>query len=79
MNQPQRLFVNPETGKRYRVRLTPRERNGTLGVDTRLNALVVETREGQWVGSVPIYHTVKLQSLTERDLAEFLDQAVARG
>ena len=59
MNQPERMFVDPETGERYRVRLTPRERNGRLGVDLRLNALVFETREGQWVGSVPIYHAVK--------------------
>ena len=79
MNQPERMFVAPETGERYRVRLTPRERTGRLGVVMRLKALVRETREGQWVGSVPIYHTVKLQSLAERDPAEFLDQAVARG
>ena len=77
MNQPERLFVYAETGERYRVRLSPRERNGTLGVDMRLNALVFETPEGQWVGSV--YHTVKLQTLTKHDLAELLDQAVARG
>ena len=79
MNQPQRVFVDAETGERYRVRLSPRERNGTLGVDMRLNALLFGTAEGQWVGSVPIYHTVKLQSLTEHDLAELLDKAIARG
>ena len=79
MNQPERMFVDPETGKRYRAYLAPRERNDTLGVDMRLNALVFETPEGQWVGSVPIYHNVTLQSLTEHDLAELLDQAVARG
>ena len=45
----------------------------------RLNALVFETPRGQWIGSVPVYRTVKLQTLTEHDLAELLDQAVARG
>ena len=79
MNQPERMFVDPETWERYRVRLTPRERTGRLGVDMRLNALVFETPEGEWVGSVPVYHNVKLQSLTEEDLADLLDQAVGRG
>ena len=79
MNQPERMFLDPETGERYRARLTPRERNGTLGVDMRLNALVFETPKGKWVGSVPVYHTVQLQTLTEDDLRELLDQAVARG
>ena len=75
MNQPQRLFVDAETGALYRARLTPRERTGRL----RVNALVFATREGEWVGSVPVYHSVKLQSLTEHDLAELLDQAMGRG
>ena len=79
MNQPQRLFVDPRTGARYRARLTPRERTGPLGVDKRLNALVFETPQGEWVGSVPVYHNVTLWSLTEEDLGELLDQAVARG
>ena len=79
MNQPQRLYVNAETGERYRVRLTPRERKGRLGVDRRLNALVFETAQGRWVGSVPIYHTVEFERLTERDLAELLDRAAERG
>ena len=79
MNQPQRMFVDPDTGERYRVRLTPRERTGRLGVDMRLNALLCETPQGEWVGSVPVYHNVTLWSLTEEDLGELLDQALARG
>ena len=79
MNQPQRMFVDPETGERYRAWLTPRERTGRIGVDKRVNALVFETPKGEWVGSVPVYHYLTLQSLTEDDLGELLDQAVARG
>ena len=79
MNQPQRMFVDRETGERYRAWMTPRERNGHLGVDMRLNAVVFEAPQGEWVGSVPIYHNVTLWSLTEEDLGELLDQAVARG
>ena len=79
MNQPERLYVDPETGEQYRVHLTPRERKGSLGVDGRLNALVFETPQGRWIGSVPIYHTVEFERLTENDLGELLDQAVARG
>ena len=79
MNQPQRLFVDAETGERYRVRLSRRERNGTLGVDMRLNALVFETPQGRWIGSVPLYYTEQFERLTDSDLAELLHQAIARG
>ena len=79
MNQPQRMFVDPRTGARYRARLTPGERTGLLGVDKRVNALVFETPQGDWVGSVPVNQNVTLWTLTEEDLRELLDQAVARG
>ena len=79
MNQPQRMFVDPDTGERYRVRLTPRERTGPLGVDKRLNALVFETPQGEWVGSVPVNQNVTLWTVAEEDLANLLDQAVRRG
>ena len=79
MNQPQRMFVEPRTGARFRARLTPRERTGLSGVDKRVNALVFETPQGEWVGSVPVSQNVTLWTLTEEDLANLLDQAVARG
>ena len=79
MNQPQRMFVDPRTGARYWARLTPRERAGPLGVDKRVNALVFETPQGEWVGSVPVHQNVTLWTLAEEDLANLLDQAVRRG
>ena len=79
MSQPERMFVDPETGARYQAYVTPRERTGHLGVDRRLNALVFETPEGQWVGSVPVHPNVTLWTLAEEDLANLLDQAVRRG
>ena len=41
--------------------------------------MVFETAEGQWVGSVPVYHSVSLESLSDADLEELLDQAIGRG
>ena len=79
MNQPERMFVDLRTGVRYRARLTPREGTDPLGVDKRLNAVVFETPQGQWVGSVPVHPNVTLWTLAEEDLAVRLDQAVGRG
>lgn len=62
----------------YRVSIAPLERRGALGVDWRLNALVFET-EGEWIGSAPVYHNVTLDSLTDADLEQLLDQAIGRG
>ena len=73
------MFVRPETGERYRVRLTPRERVDSLGVDKRRNGLVFETALGEWVGSVPVYPTVTLWTLAEEDLVNLLGQAARRG
>jgi len=42
-----RLFVGP-LGSRYVARLTPREMS--WGVATRLNAVVIETDDGRWIG-----------------------------
>ena len=74
-----RLFVEPATGIRFRASIAPKERKGPLGVDRRLNAVVFETAAGEWVGSVPVYHNVTLDSLSTSDLLELFDQAVARG
>ncbi len=48
-NETVRLFVD-SLGNRYVVRIAPMERKGVLGVDWRLNAVVFETDEGEWVG-----------------------------
>lgn len=74
-----RLWRDPATRLRYRVQLCPREHTGAIGVDRRLNALVFETAESEWVGSVPIYPTIALWGLDDRDLGELLEQAMARG
>ena len=63
----------------YHVRIAPCERRGRLGVDWRLNAVAFATADGEWVGSVPVYHTITLESLTDEDLEELLDQAIGRG
>ena len=80
MNQSEsvRLFAD-SLGNRYRVRGTPMERKGALGVNWRLNAAVFETEEGEWVGRTPIYHNITLESLTRRELRRLLDEAIARG
>lgn len=74
-----RTWIDPVTNVRYRVRICPRERTGALGVDGRLNAVVFETTDGEWIGSVPIYQNIALWSLDGRDLSNLLDQAIARG
>ena len=73
-----RTFKDPETGRVYRVQLAPMERAGALGVDRRLNALVFETPEGNWVGSVPVYHTLTLWTLSEAELVELFAKAAGR-
>jgi hypothetical protein len=68
-----RPFTGPE-GVRYRASISPLERRGALGVDWRLNAICFEREDGSWVGSTPLYHGVALESLTEADLVELLEQ-----
>ncbi len=73
-----RLFVDA-FGNRYVARITPMERRGALGVDWRLDVVVFETEEGEWVGRAPIYHNITLESLTRRELRRLLDEAMGRG
>lgn len=75
----ERRWRDPVSGFDFRVRIAPRERAGTLGVDPRLNAVVFEAADGEWVGSVPVSHTTTLWSLGEQDLAELLEQAMGLG
>ncbi len=73
-----RLFVDV-LGNSYVARIAPMERRGALGVDWRLNAVVVETEDGEWVGRAPIYHNITLESLSRRELGRLLDEAMGRG
>lgn len=72
-----RSFAN-ETGEVYRVHRVPFERVRG-GHEPRLCALVFKELDGRWVGSVPLYHTVRLPDLTEVDLSESFEQAIGRG
>ena len=73
-----RDWTDPLTGFRYRVRISPLERTGSRGVDQRLKAVVFETPYGEWVGSAPVSRYALLWSLSEQDLSELLQVAVAR-
>jgi hypothetical protein len=75
---PQREYTIPD-GETLHVYITPLERREGRGVDWRLNAICFVTTEGGWIGSVPLYHNVTLDSLSEEDLVELLDQAIGRG
>ena len=79
MREPARLFVEAETGERFRISIAPYERRTGRGVSRQLKALVVETEDGRWVGSVPIYRNVTLESLSEADLVQLLDQVEGKG
>jgi hypothetical protein len=68
-----RTFHDPADGALYRASISPMERKGSLGVDSRLNALVVESDAGEWIGSAPLYHNVTLDSLTTEDLLRLLN------
>ena len=54
-------------GDTYYARLAPLERPRG-GVSSDMKALVVETAEGRWVGSTPVYGNVRLWTLTDSDL-----------
>lgn len=71
-----RTFSEPGTGLIFRASSAPMERKGCLRVDRQLNGIVFVTVTREWVGSVPVYHDLTLDSLSTADLLELLDQAV---
>jgi hypothetical protein len=72
-----RSFVAPD-GTAYRACLAPLERpTGRVAAD--MNALVFETEDGRWVGSTPLYRSVRLESLTGEDLRRKLELILGRG
>ena len=54
------------------------ERKGSLGVDWRLNAVVLETEEGERVRRALIYHNITLESLSRRERRRLLDEVMDR-
>lgn len=74
-----RPFPDPEPGRFYRAFIAPMERKGGVGVDSRLNAVVVGAVAGEWVGPAPVYRDIALDSLCTEDLLKFLDEALERG
>jgi hypothetical protein len=66
-------------GEHYRVSISPREREGALGVSPNLNALVFETADGRWIGSMPVYHREKLEYFRDFELVSWLGDAIGRG
>ena len=74
-----RLVATPDGGPAFWASIVPYERSGGRGVSERLSALIFEGVDGEWAGSVPVYHNVALESLSDDDLLDLLDQAVSRG
>lgn len=67
-----RLFVS-ERGGMYRVRCTPFEANPAEGeARQEMRAIVFETLEGRWIGSVPVHPSCSLDHLSDRELGAFL-------
>lgn len=74
-----RLFIDPHSGQAYWVSILPYERRGIPGVIDRLRAVAFEAvGTGRWAGSVAVYHAVADQ-LSDADLAEIFERAIARG
>ena len=73
-----RLFVDPDTGERFAVRLAPRGRMDGRGIHPRVSSLVFETEAGEWVGDVPVFAPFRLQATAERDLKVMLERAKQR-
>ena len=78
MNVSFRYFVDPDTGERYHVRLTPRELAGARGVSQFVNSVVFETEAGEWIGVVPVFSPYRLDTTAERDLKVMLERAKQR-
>ena len=79
MRDPVRLFLDSETGERYRVRIAPRELTGMRGINPVLNSVVFETESGVWVGTAPVSMPVTLHNLSEQELKTMLARARRRG
>ena len=71
-----RTVVDP-VGDTYYARLAPLERPRG-GISTDMKALVLETAEGEWIGSTPVFGHVRLWTLTDKDLERLARRALQR-
>lgn len=76
MRPESRLFIAPD-GDVYRVYRAPLERNA--GISPLHRALVFETEDGDWIGSVPITAEARLHEMDVRDLLFLLGRARREG
>ena len=79
MSESIRIFLDPNTGERYTVRLAPREMAGGLGVNPAVHSVVFETEAGQWVGAYPVFPLFRLQAAAEWELKVMLERARRSG
>jgi hypothetical protein len=71
-----RLFIAPD-GEVYRVYRAPLERPS--GVSPLRRALVFETEDGDWIGSLPVAAEIPLEGLGVDDLLLLLGWAERAG
>lgn len=71
-----RLFITPD-GEVYRVYRAPLER--ATGISPLHRALVFETEDGDWIGTVPLPAEIPLDRLDVADLIELLAWAERSG
>ena len=79
MNHSQRLFVDPDTGERYWVRIARREGTDGRPINPLVESLVFETEAGERVGTVPVYSPLRLHTREEWELKLMLERAQQRG
>jgi len=71
-----RMVVDPD-GDTYYARLAPLERP-CGGISTDMKALVLESAEGDWIGSTPVYGHLRLWTMTDADLKRLARRALQR-
>ena len=71
-----RTVVDP-TGDTYYARLAPLERPRG-GISRDMKTLVLESAEGEWVGSTPVFGYLRLWSLSDSELQRLAKRALQR-
>ena len=71
-----RTVVDP-VGDTYYARLAPLERPRG-GISRDMKTLVLESAEGEWIGSTPVFGHLRLWNLTDSDLQRLAKRALQR-